>query len=111
MRCNRIVTSRHAVPQDSILGHLFFSFIYINNLSKIILDKSNPVLFAIDTSIIITNSYPLAFRNNINEVFREINEWLQGTLLSLDCDKTYFLQFVTKKNTKYPIISNICLSL
>ena len=54
--------------------------------------------YAKDMSIIITNSKPLAFRNNINEVFREINEWFQGNLLSLNYDETYFLQFVTKKN-------------
>ena len=51
----------------------FIFLLYINNLSKIISDKSNHVSFADDTSIIITNSYPLAFINNINEVFREIN--------------------------------------
>jgi hypothetical protein len=55
-------------------------------------------LFASDTKIIITDSNPLEFRNNINEVFREINEWLHGNLLSLNYDKTYFLQFVTKTN-------------
>jgi hypothetical protein len=78
VHCNRILTSRHGVPQGSILGRLFF-LLYIKNRSKIISDKSNPVLFADDTSI-ITNYYPLAFSNNINEVFREINEWFQGTL-------------------------------
>jgi hypothetical protein len=101
VRCNRIVTSRHGVPKGSILGSLLF-LLYINDLSKIISDKSNPVLFVDDTSIIITNSYPLAFRNNINEVFREINEWFQGTQLSLNYDKTYFLQFVIKTNKSIP---------
>ena len=55
-------------------------------------------MYVKDTSIIITNSSPLAFRNNNNEVFKEINECFQGNLLSLNYDKTYFLQFVTKKN-------------
>ena len=32
-----------------MLGHLFF-LLYINDLSKIMSDKSNPVLFADDTS-------------------------------------------------------------
>ena len=88
---------KHGVPQGSILGPLFF-LLYINSLSKIISDKSNSVVFADDTSMIIKNSNPLEFRNNINEVFREINEWLHGNLLSLNYDKTYFLQFVTKTN-------------
>ena len=65
---------KHGVPQDSILGSLYF-LLSINDLSKIISDKSNPVLFTDDTSSIITNSNPLGFRNNNNEVFRERNEW------------------------------------
>ena len=52
---------------------LYFLFYILTIFLK--LDKSNPVLFTDDTSIIITNSYPLAYRNNINEVFRERNEW------------------------------------
>ena len=47
-------------------------------------------MYADDTSMIITNYNPLAFRNNINEYFREINEWFQGNLLSLNYDNTYF---------------------
>jgi len=47
-----------------------FIFLCINDLPKIISDSSNPVLFTDDTSIIIINSNPLEFRNNINEVFR-----------------------------------------
>jgi hypothetical protein len=88
---------KHGVPQGSILGPLFF-LLCINNISKIISNKSNSVLFTNDTSTIIINSNPLEFRNNINEVFREINEWFQGNLLSLNYDETYFLQFVTKMN-------------
>jgi len=68
---------------------LYFFILYINSLSKIISDKSNPVLFADDMSINIINSNPLAFRNNINELFREINEWFQSNLLSFNYDRTY----------------------
>ena len=80
---------KHGVPQGSILGPLFV-LLYINNLSKIISDKFNSVVFADDTSMIIKNSNPLEFRNNSSEGFREINEWLQGNLLPLNYDKTYF---------------------
>ena len=69
---------------------LYFFILYINNLSKIMSNKSNPVFsFASDMNINIINSNPLAFRNNINKVFREINEWFQSNLLSLNYDKTY----------------------
>ena len=50
-----------------------YIFIYINNISEIISDKFNPVLYVDDSSIIITNSDPLAFRHTINEVVKNIN--------------------------------------
>jgi hypothetical protein len=77
---------------------LYFFILYINSLSKIVSDKSNPVLFADDMSINVINSNPLAFRNNINELFREINEWFESNLLSLIMIEHIVLQFVTKKN-------------
>jgi hypothetical protein len=55
--------------QSSKLDALFLLF-YINNLSKIISQKSNPVLFAKGMCIIILNSNPMALRNNINEGLR-----------------------------------------
>jgi hypothetical protein len=59
---------KHWVPQCSVFGPLFF-LLYVNDLSKIISDKTNPDLSADDTSIIITNSNPSAFRKNTHEDF------------------------------------------
>jgi hypothetical protein len=81
-------------PPGSVLGPLLFLH-YVNNLPQITNNKFKIVLYAGDTSVIITNHNPLAFISGINEVFENINDWLNANLLSLNTDKTYFMQFST----------------
>jgi len=72
---------------------VIFSFIYISNFPKTIANKSNPTLFAGDTSIIITNPTATEFTKIINQILFGINRWFQSNLLFLNYDKTYFMQF------------------
>jgi len=66
---------------------LFF-LIYINYLLNTIAEPSKPILFAEDTSIIITNPSPSEFKEVINNIIDNTNDWFRGNSLSLNFDKT-----------------------
>jgi len=89
---------KHGVPQGSVLGPLLF-LIYINDFSLTISKIANPI-FADNTSIIISNISPEEFKSNISLVLVETINWFQSNLLTLNCDKTHFLQFLTKKRNE-----------
>jgi len=56
--------------------------------------------FAYDTGIIIANPNPLAFMNEIKKVLKiYIYEWFIVNLLSLNIEKTYFMQFSSKNRS------------
>ena len=88
---------KQGIPQGSILGPSFF-LIYINDLPNIIADPLKPILSADDTSIIITYPSPSEFKEDINNIIDNINDWFRGNSLSLNFDKTYFLQFRPKNS-------------
>jgi hypothetical protein len=70
--------------------------LYVNDLPNAISELSNPVLFADDTSLILTNPDTHRFEKDINTVLEKLNKWFSSDSLSLNIEKTYFLQFVTK---------------
>jgi len=93
---------KHGVPQGSVLGPLLF-LIYINDFPLTINKLASSILFANDTSIIISNTNPEEFTNAINSVMTEIMDWFQSNLLTLNFNKTTFLQSLTKKNKEIKI--------
>ena len=51
------------------------------------------VLFADDTSILIANSNKLDFNENIKKILQEVNAWFKDNMLTLNFNKTRFLEF------------------
>jgi hypothetical protein len=56
-----------------------------------------PVLFADDTSVLISHSNPIHFKNAINAVYRTLDDWFKN-LLSSNTGKTQYINFTTKNN-------------
>jgi hypothetical protein len=106
---------KHGVPEGSKLGPLFL-LLYVNDLPKITDENSKIVLFADDTSIIITSPNPIQFKNNVNKIFQDVNRWFSTNSLSLNIDKTHYMQFITKNSSLIDLnishgnkkIANIC---
>ena len=93
------VLMKHGVPQGCVLGPLLF-LIYINDLASIMRNHANPILFADDTSIIISNTDVQEFKNNLVSAMNETINWCQSNLLSINFNKTHLLQFLTNQQKK-----------
>ena len=94
------------VPQGSVLGPLLF-LIYVNDLPKTINDNNIPILFADDTSIIVKSPTPKDFQTKMVEAFHSVYKWFKVNSLSINVEKTHYIQFKTK-NKPTPDINIIC---
>ena len=54
------------------------------------------ILFADDTSLLITGFNKLDFNININQSLRNIISWFNSNLLTLNFNKTHYVEFRTK---------------
>jgi hypothetical protein len=95
--CNKVSSQAkllHGVPQGSVFGPLLF-LICVNDLPKIINNKPIPILFADNTSILVTHTNFIDINNNIHKTFIILNKCFKINLLSLNFNKTYFIHFTT----------------
>ena len=99
----------HCFEGRSVLGPLLF-LIYINNLPKFVNGISVPILFADDTSILVSHPNSVEFYNTIITDFQTLSNWFQNNLLSLNITKTNFIRFVTKKNNYNEKTLNMIIS-
>jgi hypothetical protein len=78
---------------------------YISDLTKIITKNNSLVLFADNISLLITDSNNLDFDISINQSFRNIIPWFNSNLLTLNFNKTHYVEFRTKNY--YQVKTNV----
>ena len=88
------------VPEGSVLGPLLF-LIYVNDLPKTINDKTVPILFIYDTNIIVKSPNSKDFQSNMVTAFNFVNKYLKVNLLSINVDKSHYIQFKTKNKPTF----------
>ena len=73
-------------------GHyLFLSILFSQNNND-----TESVLFADDTSIIVSNSNQIGLQTALNKTLSDIISWFKANFLSLKFNKMYYLEFRTK---------------
>ena len=77
------------IPQGSILGPLFF-IAYMNDIFHASKNLFN-ILYADDTSILLSGSDLQKLVREMNTELELISEWLKANKLTLNIDKTYYM--------------------
>ena len=72
---------------------LELSYYIRNDLPKAVKHKALPILFADDTSILITSPNINQLQSDLYIVFAQLNKWFKSNLLFLDSDNPHFIKF------------------
>jgi len=87
------------------LGPILF-LIYINDLPNLASTGTKILLYADDTSIIVTSPNLENFETKIDNIFGDINNWFKANQLKLNYNKTSYLQFNMKNSWDYEVKPN-----
>jgi hypothetical protein len=72
--------------------------LYINDLPKFINDKAVPILFADNTSLLVTSSNYDDLCQQLNTAFHDINVWFKANQIFINFNKTHYIQFTSSNN-------------
>jgi hypothetical protein len=89
-----------------LLGPLLFS-VYVSDFPCIINKFSYTILFADDTSILVSCSDQNELHSKLNLVLCCITKWFQNNQLVLNLDKKYIVKCPSSKRITYPL-KTIC---
>jgi hypothetical protein len=94
-------TIKFVVPQGSILGPMLFN-VYINDFPGILDNIARTVLYADDTTILVTSNDLFTLKEKLNRVMNMVYSWLQNNNLVLNLSKSHLIKFLTPKSPAIP---------
>ena len=89
-------TIENGVPQGSILGSLLF-VIYVNDLPRSINKFASSVIYADDTSVLVSAINLKDLQTKIHSPPHHISEWFLFSGLTLNMEKTNIIKFCTNQ--------------